>query len=446
MQHQREGVGCDLLVLGSGMAGMTAAATVAAKGAKVIVVEKAATIGGSAALSGGYVWTCTSRGHMARNDDGDPRLHAVVVDEYPTLMDGFRARGIDVHAPQRVLYGRGQQVDLLGHFKQTEMAVEAAGGHIVRATETIEFTKSGRRVSGALTRHADGEMEVRADAVLLATGGFQGSPELRAKLIHPAARDMVLRSNSTSSGDGLRLGVAAGGSNGGPNPGFYGHLLAHPVTAVTPAEFINFTQYHSDHALLLNREGRRFVDESRADHASTQSTLRQTGARALLVWDTRVQNSVAVVPPVAGAVPVDRFAMAIAAGARGVMLERLADIVAIASQWGYAGACCHATIDSYNAAMRMAPEAVAPAREDNAIPLDRAPFYALEVQPAITFSYGGLSVDENARVLDPAGQAVDGLFAAGADVGNVYRAGYGGGLALAGTFAIRAMRTLGYVT
>ena len=103
MQHQRDGIGCDLLVLGSGMAGMTAAATATAQGAKVIVVEKAAAIGGSAALSGGYVWTCTSCGHMARNDDGDPRLHAVVVDEYPTLMGGFRARGIDVHAPQRVL-------------------------------------------------------------------------------------------------------------------------------------------------------------------------------------------------------------------------------------------------------------------------------------------------------------------------------------------------------
>jgi glycine/D-amino acid oxidase-like deaminating enzyme len=81
MSERTARIECDLLVLGSGMAGMTAASLAAAKGVRVVVVEKAATIGGSAALSGGYVWTCTSRSHMAYNDNGDPHLQAVVLDE-----------------------------------------------------------------------------------------------------------------------------------------------------------------------------------------------------------------------------------------------------------------------------------------------------------------------------------------------------------------------------
>ncbi len=444
MTAKHDRIECDLLVLGSGMAGMTAAARAAEGGARVIVVEKAHETGGSAALSGGYLWTATSLSHMAYHDDGDPRLHAVVIEEFPEVMGWLRQRGLDIQPPQRVLFGRGYQIDILGHLQQCALSIEKAGGHIVRGTETVALLKHNRRVTGALTRHADGEVEVGAGAILLATGGFQGSPDLRAELIHPAARNMILRSNTSSAGDGLRLGVAAGGAYAGPNPGFYGHLLACPVKAATASDFVVFTQYHSDHSLLLNREGRRFVDECRADHTSTQKTLRQTEARALLFWDSRVQDEIALQPPVAGAAPLNRYELAIAAGARGAKLARIGDVAAAASRWGYDGAQCVATIEAYNAAMRTAPEALHPPRVDNAVALVRAPFYLLEVQPAITFTFGGLGVDSEARVLDPAGEAVSGLLAAGADVGNVYRGGYCGGLSLAAGFAFRAMRTLGY--
>jgi predicted oxidoreductase len=63
------------------------------------------------------------------------------------------------------------------------------------------------------------------------------------------------------------------------------------------------------------------------------------------------------------------------------------------------------------------------------------------VQSAITFTHGGLSVDPQARVLDAAGRPVPGLLAAGADVGDVFRRGYAGGLALALTFGLRAAQT-----
>jgi succinate dehydrogenase/fumarate reductase flavoprotein subunit len=77
---------CDLLVIGAGMAGMTAAGRAAEMGARVIVIEKAASIGGSAALSLGDLWTATSAEQLAYQDNGDPRLHRVVIDTYPDLM------------------------------------------------------------------------------------------------------------------------------------------------------------------------------------------------------------------------------------------------------------------------------------------------------------------------------------------------------------------------
>jgi predicted oxidoreductase len=94
--------------------------------------------------------------------------------------------------------------------------------------------------------------------------------------------------------------------------------------------------------------------------------------------------------------------------------------------------------------MSIEPERAVPPREAHDRPLDRAPYYVLEVVSAITFTFGGLLADAKARVLDPFGEPIGGLYVAGADVGNVFRRGYGGGLALASTFAFRAMRTAGF--
>lgn len=438
MGETTEQLECDLLVLGSGMAGLTAAGRAAERGERVIVIEKASDIGGSAALSGGYLWTTPSARQSALWDDGDPALRAAVIETFPVLTEWLRRRGVHMEPHQPVLFGRGYRIDILGHLRQCAADVERAGGHVVRETCVRELRVVNKRVVGAVADHADGAVEIEAKRVLLATGGWQGSPDCRAEHIGPHARDIALRSNPDSVGDGLRLAIAAGAVHAGPNPGFYGHLLASPSRLEKPADFVTFTQYHSDHAVLLNRAGVRFVDESRADHESTQATLRQPGARALLIWDERIQREVALTPPVAGAAPLDKFAVAVEAGAKGAILPDIDSLAGFAASIGFDGAACVGALKDYNARMRDAPETASPSRERHARPLSEAPFRALLVEPAITFAYGGVAIDEQTRALDAWSSPVPGLFVAGADAGNVYRGGYCGGLALAGTLGLRA--------
>ncbi len=435
---------CDLIVIGAGMAGMSAASRAANAGARVVVIEKAAEIGGSAALSGGYLWTATSTAQMRRHDDGDPALHAVVIEEYPAVLEALRRRGIDMGPPQPVLYGRGTQIDMQAHLRKAVAEVEEAGGHVVRSTKTREILHDSGRIAGIVTSHPDGNAELIAPKVLIATGGFQGDPDMRARHIHPAASGMALRSNSVSVGDGLRLGIAAGGAMAGPNSGFYGHLVAHPLTLRTDADFVKFTQYHSIHCALLNREGKRFVDESHDDHASTQIALRQSGATVLCIWDSRVQRDFATGAPVAGAAPMDRFEIAIQAGAHGGSFDTLEGLARFADGLGFDGNACAATLKDFNLQVGRAPEAMIPPREGNYRAIGEPPYYVLEVAAAITFTFAGLRVDSAARALDPFGAPVEGLYVAGADVGNVYRRGYAGGLALASTFAFRAMASAGF--
>jgi succinate dehydrogenase/fumarate reductase flavoprotein subunit len=82
-----------------------------------------------------------------------------------------------------------------------------------------------------------------------------------------------------------------------------------------------------------------------------------------------------------------------------------------------------------------------PPRANDATPLLDPPYYVIEVVPAITFSFGGLRIDTDARVLGADGHAIPGLLAAGADSGGVFHRGYAGGIANALVFGLQAAST-----
>jgi glycine/D-amino acid oxidase-like deaminating enzyme len=107
----------DLLVLGGGMAGLTAAAAAVRAGARVAVVEKGDALGGSAAYAG-FVWTAPDHAVMAAvNPRADADLRARVVDDYAVGIDWMRSLGVEVRDPVTVLgYGRGSQADMAGYL------------------------------------------------------------------------------------------------------------------------------------------------------------------------------------------------------------------------------------------------------------------------------------------------------------------------------------------
>lgn len=107
----------------------------------------------------------------------------------------------------------------------------------------------GSRIVGAVLQRSNGAqsmyIEVRANVVVMATGGFQGSKEMRARYLGPGADNLFVRSNTGSVGDGLRLaGLVGAGSSSGLAT-YYGHLMAAPLRRadITPKEFLLLAQY-----------------------------------------------------------------------------------------------------------------------------------------------------------------------------------------------------------
>ncbi len=420
-------------MLGGGVAGLAAAARAAEAGASVTVVEKGPRPGGSAALSAGILWTAPDHETMRRVvPGGDPELGRRLVDGFVPAMEWVRSHGAFVSErwEGQMGFGSACRIDIAALFEAWRGRIRASGEILLGTAARRLLVDGGGRVTGALVGGPTDARELRADAVLLATGGFQGDAELRQTLLGWDADALLVRSNPWSVGDGFRMGRQAGAAASRCLGGFYGHLVPSPLAQLRPEHFLPLTQYWSNHAVLVNLLGRRFTDESLGDEVSNQALLRQPGARGVLLCDHRVRTTCAAAAPYPHGQVVDRIAAAQAAGgrvARAATVDALVDAVA---GWGVGRRALCDTLEAHAAAAGgadVALDAPLPAEPE---PLREPPFHAVEVQPAITFPFGGLAVDPDGRALDRDGRVVPGLFAAGADAGGLQDRRYVGGLVL----------------
>jgi succinate dehydrogenase/fumarate reductase flavoprotein subunit len=432
----------DLIVVGGGMAGMTAAARVAITGRRVVVVERAPDIGGSAVLSGGHLWTAPTLTAFAAEDPwADQRLAKVLVDGLAGVVDWLRGLGIAIEGPKRVQHGTGYRFDVGAYIKRCAQLVRRAGGHILPGFVTGQLLYDGTAVSGLAGHDRDGSARLTAPWTVLATGGFQNDPGLRGEFFGPAAARMLVRSNPVSTGDGLRLADRVGAARSIPHPrGFYGHLVASPLAAWRPGDYSRLAMLSSDHCVLVNEHGQRFTDESRGDHHNAQAVLGQPGARAVALLDATLRGYLARSPHSEGAMHIDRLAEAEAAGARVITCYTWSELAAALDAWGFDGRAAVDETIAYNRAITSGEGPDCPLRAGRRIAVDKPPFHAIELVPAITFTFGGIRIDPGARVLDQAGRPIPGLLAAGADAAGVYDRGYAGGLILASAFGSAAAR------
>ena len=234
------------------MAGLVAAARARELGASPVVYEKGTRPGGSMLLSSCVIWRYSDFEEFRRQcPTGDERLQRLVWERLDDALAWLESLGAPVTQPETENpLTTGRRFDPAG---LTEALVRASGD--VRAGETTP------------------------EPQILATGGFQGSEELVADHISPAAR-LPLRANPWSAGDGLRLGLERGGSLSAGMDEFYGRNM--PDAAFDEADFVPAAQLYAARAKVVNERGDEFLSGP-ADWSETrvaQETARQPGAAA----------------------------------------------------------------------------------------------------------------------------------------------------------------------
>ena len=458
-----------VLVFGAGLGGLTAALTAVESGAQVILFEKASVAGGSTVLSGGLIWTFADQAEMERTiPDGNPILQDVV---FSTVDAGRRwladlgvrfttaeANADCAHAGWATMTGEpgiqglGQQMEppqlidvLMTRFRD--------GGGTLRFECALDslLTDCGR-VVGAMVTSADGRVEpVSANAVVLATGGFQGNPELLRRYVLDSPANVYLRSNSWSTGDAMLAAIAIGAGVSAGLDSFYGHAMAAPPATFRPIGFGEVTQGYGQAAVALNLLGRRFTDESlgTGEEVLNQRLARQPEGRGFYVIDQALARTARDPGKPVTQVVVDR------ARSRGGNVIVAGSVVELAERLGSFGVPSAVAAESLTEYDRVCAAGGAssgtrgdPGRERFRFRLSEPPFYAVEVKASITSTFGGLAVDDEMQVLRRSGSSsliaqsvsdlrdhrevpVLGLYAVGGDVGNVSGVNYLGGLATA---------------
>jgi hypothetical protein len=347
----------DLVVAGAGMAGLAAAARARELGANPVLVEKSSGIGGSMRRSSGVIWRYADFDSFRREcPDGDADLQRVVHEQLDRDIDWLVALGAVV--------------------------TEDSTGNPLTSGKRFD-TES---LCEVLARDLDIRVSARLDSLpdapcILATGGFQADSWLVREWI--SAEPLLLRSNGGSEGDGLRLGLGAGGVYSAGMDQFYGRAMP-AVSELDPADWVQSAQLYAKHAVAVeNSAGWAYPGEvDWSELRVVQWIARQPGGRAWFVVG--------------------------------------ADALSESTRYGSVG-------DSIERARRLGARVE---QRDKGV--------AVEVAAAITQTLGGLRVDRDGRVLRSDGSVVSGLWAAGGDVGGVATGGYMSNLAAALVIGKRA--------
>ncbi len=425
----------DVIICGAGMAGLCAGVSATEAGARTLVIEKGSRVGGSMRMSGGTVWTAPSMEVMERFVPGGDRIRQeqLVRDITPGL-EWLAVHGVPLGGVIQGEFQTGREVDVDALTERLVDVIEAHGGDVAvgAALEHLKSDETGR-ICGLTVREADGRCStIDARAVVLATGGFQGNHEMLARWVGRYADRLLRRANPNSVGEGLLAAMAIGARTSPNLSTFYGHTMPAPPASPEPARWTSVSAYFSQDAILVNKRGERFFDESRsmADEQAPGEIVQQPNARAFLLLDDRLYTDQPM-PGRSRATVQPNFENAVAAGApnaTAMTLEGLADALAA---WGVSRRGFLATITEFNEAVGggRGAELRIP-RTGSQFGLVEPPYRALAVRPAITFTLGGIDVDPELRVLDRDGRPIPGLWAAGADAGGTFQGGYMGGLVL----------------
>ncbi len=475
----------DVIVVGSGNAALCAAIAAREAGAEVLVIEKAKEdlAGGNSKYTAGamrFAYNSNEELMPLLSDPEDPRLPdtefgSYTVEKFATDLLGFND-GRPLSSEQNALINKSYETMLwlAGHGVTFEPIYErqsfekdgkhvfwgglalAADGEGVGLVEaeldallnmggTIRYDCAMKRlvvvdgvVTGVEVEDAEDNSEVlTAKAVVLGCGGFESSAELRKKYIGENWDKAKVRGTPNNTGDGIEQAFAVGAK---PH-GFYGGCHATPMD-LHMKDFGNLDIPHFERknyrkicyflGIMVNAKGERFVDEGRDFRNYTyaqfgRAVLEQPDHFAWQIFDSKVDHLL---------YGEYRFhdAHFVKADTLDDLIDKLdgIDDKAAAKQ----------TITDYNQAVDQSVE-FDPTIKDGlgtiGLPLpksnwaqkiDAGPFKAYPVTGGITFTYGGVEVDETGAVLRDDGSAVPGLYACGEMIGGVFFNGYPGGSGL----------------
>ena len=470
---------CDVLVVGAGNAALSAALAAREGGASVVVLERAPVdeSGGNSRFTAGAIRTVyngvedlkklipdltaleiarTDFGTYTREQFYDDMARVTQYRAHPDMVELLVERSLET-----LVWLRGKGVKFLPAYGRQAfkvgditrfwggLTVEASGGgpglvealhaaarrngiNVLYGTRALSLMMVAGQVRGAHVRQEKRDFDIAAKSVVLASGGFEANAEWRTRYLGPGWDLAKVRGTRFNTGDGIRMALEVGAMSYGHWSGC--HAVGWDRNAPEFGDLAvgdGFQKHSYPFGIMINATGERFVDEGADFRNYTYAkygriVLEQPAQFAWQIFDSKVLHLLR-----------DEYRIREVTKVRADTLEDLATKLE-----GVDAQAFLRYVAAYNRAVRQDipfdptvkdgrhTEGLAVPKSNWANPLDKPPFEAYQVTCGITFTFGGLRIDTEGRVLDTDGEAIPGLFAAGELVGGIFYFNYPGGTGL----------------
>ena len=430
----------DVVIAGAGGAGMTAAITAVQAGKKVILLEKAAVVGGNSSRATGgmnaaethyqkeqniedsvalYVSDTMKGGH----DLNDPDLVQTLAENSAEAIDWLdsigaplsnvgQAGGASTKRQHRPVNDEGKILSvgtfLVEHLYEN---VQKLGIKVIFGAQVDEILMEDGKATGLHATGSEGEyITIHASSVIVTTGGFGSNPDLIVKY-RPDLEGYVSTNAPTITGDAIAFLEAAGADFVDLD-----QIQIHPTVVQSDGHLIS-ESLRGDGAILLNVNGERFTNELLTRDVVSANIIKEPESFAWLLINQTMYDESTVI---AGYV------------SQGYMVK--CDTVAdLAKEINVDEETLQASIDKWAAACAAQKDEEFGREAFDAIKTDLAegPYYVAKIAPGIHHCMGGVHINTNAEVIDTEGNVIPGLFAAGEVTGGVHGGNRLGGNAVA---------------
>ncbi|MCR4832658.1 MAG: flavocytochrome c [Butyrivibrio sp.] len=433
----------DVVVVGGGGAGMTAAITIAESGKSVIIIEKSDILGGNTSRASSGMNACETHYEAEQGVEdsvelfiedtmksgkeiNDPDLVRTLAENTSAAIDWLDEENAPLSGPLGTMGGLSAKrthrptdaegnVTSVGNYLVSALGVrlDELGVEIITGTAVDKVIMEDGKACGVTGVGTYGEnVTVHAGAVVIATGGFGGNMD-RIVELRPDLEGYISTNVATATGDAIDfLGEI------GADFVDLEQIQLHPTVIPTDGALVG-EALRGDGAILVNREGVRFTNETGTRDAVSAAEVAQTGGNVWLIANQEMYEGSAVIKK------LDKSGYLVT----GDTLEELAAAMEFDSS---ATAALLETVSTWSGYVASGVD------EDFArdigsplTDLSSGPYYAVNVGPGIHHCMGGVKINTEAQVISTDGTAIPGLYACGEVTGGIHGANRLGGNAVA---------------
>ena len=424
----------DVVVVGSGGAGLAAAIQAHDLGASVVVVEKMSVIGGntnkaSAGMNAAETKFQKLKGIVDSKDlfynetmtggknKNNPELLRYFVENAPDAIDWLDNNGIELSG---ITTTGGMSVDRT-HRPATGAAV---GGYLIsglvkninrRGIEVMldsnvtEIITENHKVVGVKVTEEDGSIQtIKAKAVIIATGGFSANREMVEKY-RPDLKGFVTTNHKGATGSGIMILEKLGAGTVDMK-----EIQIHPTVEQTTSYLIS-ESIRGGGAILVSQIGKRFVNELDTRDKVSAEIIKLPEHYSYILFDQQVRDENKAVEEYVS------HDLVVQADSINELAQKLSIDANTLSN----------TIERYNQFVNTKQDEDYGRTTGMRHPINKAPYYAIKIAPGVHHTMGGVTINTHTQVLDTAKNVIQGVFAAGEVVGGVHGANRIGGNAVA---------------